>query len=54
MDVNKKDGEYYESKMLWALGNFSFFIRPGAERVAVSGFNEQDEKHANGLMVRCP
>lgn len=33
VDKNKADGEYYESKMLWALGNYSRFIRPGAVRV---------------------
>jgi O-glycosyl hydrolase len=34
VDKNKADGEYYESKMLWALGNYSRFIRPGAVRVS--------------------
>jgi O-glycosyl hydrolase len=29
------DGTYYESKMLWAVGNFSRFIRPGMRRVTV-------------------
>ena len=33
VDKNKADGEYFESKMLWALGNYSRFIRPGAVRV---------------------
>jgi len=33
VDKNKADGEYYESKMLWVLGNYSRFIRPGAVRV---------------------
>jgi O-glycosyl hydrolase len=36
----------YESKMLWALGNFSRFIRPGMVRVDLSG--PQD---VNGLMA---
>lgn len=36
IDKNKTDGNYYPSKILWALGNFSRFIRPGFERVAVS------------------
>ncbi|HWK03071.1 MAG TPA: glycoside hydrolase [Puia sp.] len=30
IDKNKRDGNYYGSKMLWALGNYSRFIRPGA------------------------
>jgi O-glycosyl hydrolase len=36
VDKNKSDGNYYDSKMLWALGNYSQFIRPGFERVDVS------------------
>jgi|GEM_PF-405036 O-glycosyl hydrolase len=28
-------GNYYESKMLWAMGNFSRFIRPGMKRIEV-------------------
>jgi len=36
----------YESKLLWALGNFSRFIRPGMVRVEL--FGPQD---VNGLMV---
>ncbi|KRF43901.1 glycoside hydrolase [Paenibacillus sp. Soil787] len=37
----------YTSKMLWALGNYSKFIRPGAKRIAMSGLAENDPK---GLM----
>jgi O-glycosyl hydrolase len=36
IDKNKSDGEYYPSKILWALGNFSRFIRPGDIRIAAS------------------
>ncbi|MEO6733520.1 MAG: glycoside hydrolase [Ferruginibacter sp.] len=35
IDKDKTDGNFYESKMLWALGNFSRFIRPGMQRIAV-------------------
>ncbi len=35
IDKNKEDGEFYESKMLWALGNYSRFIRLGYQRLAV-------------------
>lgn len=35
IDKDKEDGNFYESKMLWALGNYSRFIRPGYERIAV-------------------
>ncbi len=34
-DSNKFDGEVYESKLLWALGNFSRFIRPQMQRIKV-------------------
>ncbi|WP_379884422.1 glycoside hydrolase family 30 protein [Larkinella insperata] len=33
VDKNKTGGQYTVSKMLWALGNYSLFIRPGAVRV---------------------
>ncbi|TXK44866.1 xylanase [Pontibacter qinzhouensis] len=33
VDQHKTDGSYSDSKMLWALGNYSRFIRPGATRV---------------------
>jgi O-glycosyl hydrolase len=48
----KNDGTIYKSKMLWALGNYSRFIRPGMIRV-----NTQLEKFTNttdaaiGLMI---
>lgn len=42
IDKNKTDGNYYDSKMLWALGNYSRFVRPGMKRIAVTA-NEQLE-----------
>lgn len=33
IDKTKEDGAYYPSKMLWALGNYSRYVRPGAVRV---------------------
>ena len=33
VDNSKTGGNYYASKMLWAMGNYSRFIRPGAVRV---------------------
>ncbi|OJV14802.1 MAG: xylanase [Dyadobacter sp. 50-39] len=33
IDKNKTDGSYRSSKMLWALGNYSRFVRPGARRI---------------------
>lgn len=43
IDKDKEDGEYYESKMLWAMGNYSRFVRPGYQRVAVE-INGQTEQ----------
>ncbi|MBW8687137.1 glycoside hydrolase family 30 protein [Chitinophaga rhizophila] len=34
IDRKKSDGAYHDSKMLWAMGNYSRFIRPGAQRIA--------------------
>ncbi|MCM4155786.1 glycoside hydrolase [Gramella sp. AN32] len=36
IDKKKEDGNFYESKMLWALGNYSSFIRPGYERIKIN------------------
>jgi O-glycosyl hydrolase len=36
IDKNKTDGNFYSSKMLWAFGNYSRFVRPGAVRVGAS------------------
>jgi len=36
IDKNKTDGNVYDSKMLWALGNYSRFIKPGSRRVQVN------------------
>ncbi len=33
IDKGEKDGNYYDSKMLWALGNYSRFISPGMKRI---------------------
>ncbi len=35
IDKNKNDGAVLESKMLWALGNYSRFIRPGYTRIRI-------------------
>ena len=36
IDQNKSNGTVYPSKILWALGNYSRFIRPGMIRVELS------------------
>lgn len=52
IDLDKNSGNIYESKMLWALGHFSRFIRPGSVRISLerqdgSGINE----NINGLLA---
>jgi O-glycosyl hydrolase len=34
VDKNKTDGQIHDTKMLWVLGNYSRFVRPGAKRIA--------------------
>lgn len=36
IDNNKFKGNYYESKMLWALGHYSRFIKPEMKRISIS------------------
>jgi O-glycosyl hydrolase len=38
-DYCKNDGYVRESKTLWALGNFSFFVKPGMVRVQIPGLD---------------
>jgi O-glycosyl hydrolase len=47
---NQYDGEVADSKLLWAFGNFSRFIRPGAYRVGItSKYGDTDNLH--GVMT---
>ncbi|MFP9114400.1 glycoside hydrolase family 30 protein [Flavobacterium sp. RHBU_3] len=48
IDKEKTDGNYYKSKMLWALGNYSRFIRPGYQRVKISS-SKGDSSNENFL-----
>ncbi|WP_051691752.1 glycoside hydrolase [Pedobacter borealis] len=41
IDRNKTDGQVYESKMLWALGNYSRFIGAGSRRLQVKTIEEK-------------
>jgi O-glycosyl hydrolase len=34
-DSNKFDSEIYDSKLLWAFGNFSRFVRPQMQRIKI-------------------
>ena len=39
-DKMNEEGAVVDSKLLWALGNYSRFIRPGAIRVGVNSYNK--------------
>mgnify|MGYP003585977641 CR=1 FL=1 len=49
-NADKTDGSLADSRLLWTLGNFSRFIRPGAVRVGVSS-PQADVDDPAGLMV---
>ena len=52
IDYRRPNGGFYESKMLWAMGNFSRFIRPGMVRVGASRSDGTTlRQDATGLMV---
>lgn len=40
-DKSLLDGTFTDSKLMWALGNYSRFIRPGAKRLGVSAYNSK-------------
>ncbi|MDD4970885.1 MAG: glycoside hydrolase [Paludibacter sp.] len=42
------DGTYTDSKLMWILGNYSRFIRPGAKRLGVTSFNKKGEIISEG------
>ncbi len=45
----KRDGYIRESKLMWVLGNYSFFIRPGMVRVQVA--NQDPIVSSNDVMI---
>jgi O-glycosyl hydrolase len=47
IDKNKTDGLAQDSKMLWVLGNYSRFIRPGAKRIQATA----DSSGSQALLV---
>ncbi|TKK65312.1 xylanase [Ilyomonas limi] len=61
IDKSKTGGNFSDSKMLWAMGNYSRFIRPGMKRIAadftpvkevyVSGFISKDKKQLVWVLV---
>jgi len=42
LDNMKSDGNFHDSKLLWAVGNYSRFIRPGMTRVKIN-LNDEDK-----------
>jgi len=52
VDRSEKDGRFWDSKKLWALGNFSRFVRPGMERIGVYQNGESGRPAGDeGLLV---
>jgi len=47
-DVTLKDGSFTDSKLMWVLGNYSRFVRPGAVRLGVSAYNSKGKQVLNG------
>lgn len=47
-DQSNLDGTFTDSKLMWALGNYSRFIRPGAIRLGVSAFNSKGKQVYEG------
>jgi len=51
-DALKNNGLIYKSKMLWALGNYSRFIRPGMKRIKVAlNTNDGNVESASKVMI---
>lgn len=46
IDKNETDGKIYDSKILWVLGNYSRFIRPGMRRIETQ-INNQTGRSIN-------
>ncbi len=52
IDSNKNDGMVYDSKMLWAMGHYSRFIKEGYQRVELKRSDNQSlEQSINGLLI---
>ena len=48
IDYSKFGGNYFQSKMLWALGHYSRFVRPGYNRIQVR--RSDNKSDINGLL----
>lgn len=47
----KTDGEFTDSKYLWALGNYSRFVRPGMVRVEIANSIDNTLEECNSVMA---
>lgn len=47
----KEDGYARDSKLMWAFGNYSFFVRPGMKRVAVTTDSSDPLNEAKDVMI---
>ncbi len=56
-DTSRLDGTFTDSKLMWTLGNYSRFIRPGAKRLAITALDSlgnripEGDTDPKGLMV---
>ena len=50
---DKKGGTIVPTKLLWALGNYSFFVRPNYQRVSVEGADELSSLVASAYLSPC-
>ncbi|MDZ7691589.1 MAG: glycoside hydrolase [Balneolaceae bacterium] len=46
IEKNRSDGAFTDSKLLWAVGNYSRFVRPGASRIGVSRSDNASPREA--------
>lgn len=51
VETCKNDGVYRTSKLMWALGNYSLFVRPGMQRVSAAVQGLSDSGSVRSLMV---
>lgn len=52
VDNNTNDGQVYESKLLWGLGNYSKFIKENYKRIGLTrSDNRSVEQSINGVLV---
>lgn len=50
-EVLKYDGNFHDSKLMWALGNYSRFVRPGMIRIDVQSSASDIFQQATSVMV---